>query len=331
MPKKYYTDTTTYPNIFKPIIERIQYFICKELLYPDETYADPHPKFILAEQTDDAFRLASKRNRKTNFTIPFTAYNIKGIEVDDERLNVNSKLGLYYAHGYSSFIDATASILNIPMMSVFNQFNDFLTAYTILNDVSTDNKKITVPCTINGIVTSFNVYIAFDISDGPYAGELLEHNRVGKINTIQHDLRVYFHNPVLDTSIAPVDNIEVTLYSYTNDDYRDNIEVSSGLVATTPSISSTTPPSGTVDFAVNSGIVLNFNTPMDEDSGDENLYVDPQFLFETTWNAATTSVTIDPHTDLTSGTVYTVTMYDDVQSSKGVNMEEDYDLEFTTV
>ncbi len=324
MSENYYSVSNNYPSIFIPIMERVQYFVCKELLYYDDDYSNPHEKFILAEQTDDAFRLSKKSFRKTNFTIPFTAYNISDIELDTERLNVNAKLGLYYSHGYSALIDSTASILNIPMMSVFNKFKDYLRAFTILNSASVDNRKISVPCTVNDIETAFYVYLEMDVTKGPYASELQEHLSKGKINTIQHDLRVYFHNPILDTGIYPVDDIIVSLDSYVNDDYRDSTTIQSGVVASTPTISSTSPVSGAVDVSVDSNITLNFSVAMNEDITNDNFSVDPLFLYETTWNDSSTIVVINPHEDLTSGIAQTITAYAEVESADGINMEEDY-------
>lgn len=330
MSQNFYSDSDNYPSIILPILERVQYYICSELLYSSIDYENPHPRFILAEQTDDAFRLSAKSFRTTNFTIPFTAYNLSELEIDDERLNANAKLGLYYEHDVSSSVDATASILNIPMMSVFESMNDYYRAWTLLNDKSVENKKLLVPCTINSVSCSFYAYIFMEISKGPYANELQEQLRIGRINTIQHDLRVYFHNPIIDTGIYPVDDIEVTLEAYSHINYRNSITVSSGLVATTPSISSTSPVSEATDVLVDSNIVINFNVGMDEDVVSDNIYVSPFFLYETTWNSTSTSVIIDPHDNLSSGITHTVTIYEEATSYKGVEMEEDYTFTFTT-
>lgn len=330
MSQNYYSESDNYPSIILPILERVQYFICKELLYPDITYANPHPRFLLSEQTDDAFRIAAKSFRATNFTLPFTTYVYGDLLVDEERLNVNAKLGLYYADGYSSQVDSTSSIFTIPMMSAFNNVSDFYRAWTILNNASTDNSKILVPCTVNDVSTSFYILMKMDIAKGPYAAELQDQRRIGKVNTIQHDISVYFHNPILDTGIYPVDDIEITLESYTNSDYRDSIFVGSGLVSTTPSVSTTSPVSGAIDVSVDSNMVINFNVPMNEDSVDANIFVDPLFLFETTWNDASTSVIIDPHDNLSSGIAYTVTVYEESVSGEGVEMEEDFPFTFWT-
>jgi hypothetical protein len=330
MSQNYYSTSNDYPSIIIPIMERVQYFICKELLYPDEDYVNPHPKFILVEQTDDAFRLAAKKFRKTNFTMPFTAYNFGEINVDEERLNVNAKLGLTYSHDVSSYIDAVASILNVPMLSVYNRGHDYMRAWGILNSISVKNKKLTVPCIINGITTSFDVYITMIPSKGPYAYELQEQRRVGDVKTIQHDMTIFFHNPILDTGVAPVDSIEFSLEAYAGTDYRDSVSIDSGISPDTPIVSSSSPVSGVVGFPVVSGVILTFNVGMKEDLTVNNTYVDPLFLFETTWNSDSTILTIDPHEDLTSGTAYTVTIYDDAESGNGVELEEDYSLTFTT-
>ena len=331
MSKKYYEDSDSYPSIVFPIQERIQYFICKELLYPDDDYVTPHSKFVHGQLTDHGFRIAAKKLRSTNLIFPFTVWAFGDFEIDEDRLNSNALLGLTYNYAYDSFIDATTCILNFPMISVYTSAYDYMRAWSILTQANTSKTKLDVPIIVNSITTTTRILTEMEIVKGPYAFELEEQLRVGKLNAIQHDMKIYFSNLILNTSVAPVDNIETALASYVNVDYRDNISVGSGLVPETPYVVSTNPSSGIVDVAVDQSIQIDFNVAMKEDETSDALDVDPFFLYETVWSANSKSVIIDPHDDLGSGILYEISVDSDIaESGDSVFMEEDYEWSFTT-
>ena len=330
MSKNYYEDAVQYPGIIFPILERVEYFVCKELLYIDDSYTTPHPKFLYGELTDNGFRIAAKKTQSPNITFPFTVWAFGELEVDEIRINANAKEGLMYSNTYSSLMDGTASVLTLPMMSVFTSAYDYMRSWTVLTNSNTSKTKLAVPVIINSIPAYITVLTEMEIVRGPYAFELEEQLRVGKLNSIQHDMKIYFPNIILNTSIAPVDDIEVALANYNNTDYRDNIQVGSGFVPDTPYVISTVPTDGATEVGVDQSIQINFNVPMDEDETNDNLYFTPFFLYETVWNSDSTSVIVDPHENLGSGITFSGIVYAEAQTGVGITMAEDYEWEFMT-
>lgn len=330
MSKDYYSDLATYPSIFFPILERIQYFICKELLYSGEDYVTPHSKFIRGELTDNGFRISAKKQKSTNLTFPFTVWAFDDFEIDEERLNSNAKIGAMYSSTYDSLMDSTSCIINIPMMSIFTSAYDYVRAWQILTEANITKTKLDVPIVVNSVNTVTKIMTDMEIVRGPYAFELEQQLRVGRLDAIQHNLKIYFSNLLLNTSVSPVDDIEVALDSYVNEDYRDSIVVGSGLVPDTPYVVSTTPTHNEVDVAVDQSIQIDFNVAMKEEETVDNLYFTPFFLYETVWSSNSKSVIVDPHDNLGSGITYSGIVYAEAQSGDEVEMEEDYRWAFIT-
>jgi len=334
MPTNYFPDLSSYPSIILPIMERLRYYICKELFYTTEDYATSKvSRFIHADISNNAFRVASKITKATNFSLPITVYNIGDLETDMNKLSPNAFLKITYNNDYSAIINSMASVLTIPMMTIFNTVADYMRAWSILQLDDLKKNIFNVPIVINGVTTT--IPVLFDNDPPPvkglYAFELEQQLGVGKINCIQHDLKLYFHNLILDTTIHPVDDIELALASYSGSDYRNNISTGSGLVPSTPSVSSTIPVDDTISYPVSSGIVINFSVVMEEDITNSYIDIDPYVWYESDWNSTSKTVTITPNVNLTSGTAYTITVYEEVQSGDGVNMQDDYTFNFTTV
>jgi len=334
MPVNYFSDSTSYPSIINPILERLRYYVCKELFYTTEEYSTSKTqRFILADISNNAFRVASKITKATNFSMPITVYAIGELETDMNKLAPNAFIKMTYNHTYSAIFNSMASVLTIPMITIFNTASDYYRAWTILQQSDLKKTLLQVPIVINGISTTIPMLVDNDPPPvkGLYAFELEQQLGVGRINTIQHDFKLYFHNLIIDTDIKPVDDIELFLNSYTGDDYRDCIRISSGLVPATPSVSSTIPATGATSYPVSSGIIINFNVAMEEDITNSYIDIDPYVWYEANWNSLGSQVIITPNANLTSGTAYTVTVYEEVESGDGVNMSEDYEFEFTTV
>lgn len=95
-----------------------------------------------------------------------------------------------------------------------------------------------------------------------------------------------------------------------------------------PNVASTNPPQGATDVCRNAGILLTFDQDMNPATLTEaNFDVSPgTFTIE---SVTARSVILNPGL-LLENTAYTVTVSSNVQSTKGVNMENDYVLNFTT-
>lgn len=337
MPQNYYDTNTDYPEIILPIMERIRYYIRKEVLYTTEDYPTDITKdykFIMADISDNAFRVSSKITKLPNFSIPITVYSIGEIEVNPSVLAPNAFLHITYSDTFNCIINSMASVFTVPMISIFNSAHDYTEAWTRLQIEDLKKTILEVPLIINGVSTTIPIFIDFDPAPvkGMYAFELEQQLGKGRINTIQHDLKVYFHNLVLDTGgIHPVDDIQVALASYSGSNYLDNISMGSGLVPTTPAISSTVPEDGATNVYVGSGITVNFNIAMNEDVTTSYIETDPYFWYETSWDTNSKILTITPNFNLSSGTVYTITILEEAESGDKVNLEEDYEFDFTTM
>lgn len=335
MPTNYFPTSTSYPALIEPILERIRLYICTEVLYTTEAYATSKTsRFIFADISNNAFRVASKITKATNFSLPITVYSIGELETDMSKLAPNAFLKITYDDTYNAVINSMPSVFTIPMMSIFNTGHDYMEAWTKFQIGDLKKTLLEVPIVLNGVTTTFPILVDFDPQPvkGMYAFELEQQLGVGRINCIQHDLKIYFHNLVLDgDGIHPVDDMQVALFSYANTDYRDCKDGGSGLVATTPSVSYTIPVDDAISYPVQSGIVIAFNIAMNEDMTNDNLYIDPYTWYEVVWNSTSKTVTITPNENLTSGTVYTVTVYEEATSGDGIEMEADHTISFTTI
>jgi len=340
-------EVNKYPPMIVAIMEAIRVYYW-ELLYSSLPYVytsvktDPIEKakeeaansgrsrFILTDITNRALQDNSKIFQLSNATIPFTAFNYGDIELDNTRFNKEAHIGVY-ADSLKCKIDAKPMKLFLNMVSFFATGFDYFRALTILNEDNASKTIITVPLVINGYTTSIPILLSFEsIVKGTYAWEFAEQLNVGKIQDIVHNTEVHYYDLITDASIAPVDNIDLYLNSYSGNDYRDSKQETYTIMPETPIVSSTTPAHASVGVLVESQILINFNQAMNESSAEGAIYFDPFISMDYVWNSSGTSVIIQPSENLTSGTIYSGAVYTTAQSSYGIPFGEDYGFFFTT-
>ncbi len=104
---------------------------------------------------------------------------------------------------------------------------------------------------------------------------------------------------------------------------------------TPPAVTGTRPVEGSVNVSLNTNITVTFSEDMDasinwgefvklEDSGGTTVVV------TVTYNPSTRTVTIDPGSDLTAGTTYTVTLTTGIKDASQNPLEQDFYFRFTT-
>lgn len=330
--KTYYTfPDTSYPPLTLAILERIRLFFCT-LLYPDETYANSQKRFVLTDISPNmSLRESIQILKLSNATFPFTAYSIGEQFTDTERENTFARTQLYYSSTHGGKIHATPLIQEIPMISFFSTAKDFDRAQTILTKEYSLVTKLTVPITINDVLTSFTIIIDIEIGKGSYAFEFEQQLIQGNIYDLVHSIKVYYHQIVFNGSVAPVDDILFSMKNLESPPVPNPYIFSSGIASpNTPTISSTIPEDEEEDVNVNTDIIINFSSPMNEDSVEDNFSIYPYINADFSWNSASTQLVIDILTPLVSGTNYEASITDSAKDIYDIPIESDYDFEFTT-
>ena len=334
MTQSFYSADTSYPSLVLPILERIRYYFCYELLYSSEEYNTSQDRFILTDIGPHAFRDASDIFQVTNVELPFTAYSFDENDIKEDTFNTYARTGHIYVPSLSTTVSMIPMIWTIPMITFYEKASDYSRALRILNYEKARKVKLSVSVTMNSVATSIPIVIEFeDISKGSYAFEFEQQLTTGNILDISHPINVHYYDYQLaNGSVYPVDDIYVTtLAAYSGDEYRQNqILESNVLVPDTPLPSSTDPEDEEEDIAVDYTIIINFNVAMNEDSVAAALDITPFVPYELTWNATGTILAIDPTEDLSASTEYTVTIDDSAYSARDVYLAEDYEFTFTT-
>lgn len=333
MPQVYYGTDTQYPGIILPILERIRYYICKEVLYSDEDYSDSQERFIRTDIGPYALRDASKVFQITNIEMPFTAYSFDEDDMNEDIYNTYARTGHYFADVLNTTVSAMPMVWELPMISFFHKASDYIRALRILTFQKAKKVKLDVPVVMNGVDKTIPIIVEIDnIDKGSYAFEFEQQLTTGKIHDITHNLRVhYFDYQLGHGTVAPVDDIEVALAGYTLDDYRNNTSIASSVtVPSTPEVSSSDPEDEATDIPVDYSIILTFNVSMNEESVNNALSIDPYIPYELVWSDNGQTLAIDPTEDFQSNTKYTIEVIDTAYSARDVNLAEDYSSTFIT-
>lgn len=329
MTQKYYDITDgDYPPIIISLMERLRYYYCS-LLYPDETYSDSKKRFIRTDIGNFAIRDSSKVYNITNAEFPFTAFGYGDPDINRETYNRYADTGKYYCDDLTALVDTKPLKLQIPMVSFFTTGYDWFRALSILSDAQMDGRILQVPIIVNSISTTFPIRIEIeDIGKGNYAWEFEQQLITGKIHDITHYTTIYYYDFKIDTQLAPVDDIEVGLAGYSQDDYNDNISVSSGVVPDTPVVSSTVPVDDATDVSTSGNVTINFNVEMNETSTIDNITIFPYIWCSFSWNEDSDVLTIDPIENFENETLYTITLDKEIISGDEIPMEDDYEFSF---
>jgi len=331
MPQKYYSTSTTYPDQQLALLEAIRYYICTTL-YPDETYTQSKLRFLLTDITPTmALRESVKKFNLTNAKFPFTAYTIGELTENDNTFNMYAVSKKYFSSVFNTKFYTRPLTQEIPMISFFSNSFDYDRARKILHEQNSAKTQIDVPIEINGELTSFPILISFEISKGNYAHEFEEQLRVGNISDVVHNLSINFHDIIIDSSdVHAIDDIEVALKVLETYKTDSIITINNVLVPDSPEISSTNPVDGATDIDVDFSIIINFSTPMNEQSVEENLDITPGITTELLWSSDSTQLVINPWNDLQNDTEYTVEIDKYAKSGIDIYLEDVYSFSFTT-
>ncbi len=331
MAVNYYSDSLKYPEILNSVLERIRLYFTT-LLYPDEDFSEAKKRFIRTDITTDfVLRENIEYFNITNAEFPFTAWSLELPEIDEEKFNVNMDNGYYYSSVFQCKFDVRPVVLEIPVVTFYNTGFDYFRAYTILQDEARRKIALDVPIIINNIEATLPIRLEMEISKGTYAFEFEQALATGRIKDIIHNVKVHYLDIINDVEVTEVEDIQVSLNSFSRSDYNDNVSVESSLMPTTPTLLSSTPENEEEDIPVTQNILLNFNVSMYEDSLIPALSITPFINYELTWNADSSSVIIDPvFDDLESGTEYTISISTSFKSAKRIPIEDDIEITFIT-
>lgn len=331
MPQNYYPNSTNYPAIILAVAERVKYHICT-LLYPQEDYITQSSKrFILASfeaGTDVAIKRAIEKFKNSQSLFPFTAYNIGELTPVTDKRSHRQKNFTYYSPFLNAYVSAQPSELEMPMMSFFTTPNDYFRALTILHTDEVNLTRLETPILINGVLTSFTIDLNFEIGKGDLAYSFEDYLKMGKIYNISHNVKIYFHNIVLDTEIFPVDNIEISLFKLS--EKNTGVLIKEEDLPDPPSVISTAPSNKETNVDIDNPIIIYFSTSMNEESVEENLSILPYIDYNTVWNSSGTVLVIDPLNPMDKETTYNIIINKEATSSLHISFENSFELSFTT-
>ena len=106
------------------------------------------------------------------------------------------------------------------------------------------------------------------------------------------------------------------------DDYISNLGV--------PVISSSSPSNGDSGVVVTTDISIVFNVSMSQNSVEDNITVSPDFDYTTSWDDDSTTITINPSADLSSGIAHTIQIAIGTESTYYVPSETLQSIQFIT-
>jgi hypothetical protein len=334
MPQTYYIfPDTNYPPLALAVVDRIKLYIYQKL-YPNEAITDIDKRIFITDMTSEmGMREGVKNFDWSSARFPFTVYNIGGWEPFTGYINHPAKSKKYFSSIHNTTIYARPLLLNIPMIHFFHTAADWDRARQILTEDASIKTLLTVPITINGILTSTDAFFqSLEISKGSYAWEFAQQLIVGNIFDLVTNFQILYYEIITDAdNVFPVDDILFSLGALETMNAEEKIWFTRNqLSPDTPEIT-TSPVSGAADVLVDTPIILSFNTPMIEQSVEDALSYNPAIDAEYVWNSSSTQLAISHYNDLTSGTAYEITIENTAKSGEEIPLENDYIFSFTTI
>jgi methionine-rich copper-binding protein CopC len=98
-----------------------------------------------------------------------------------------------------------------------------------------------------------------------------------------------------------------------------------------PTVSSTDPSNGTTNVPLDSNISITFSKPMNKGLTVGAVSLNPPFNWISSWDSGDLILTIDPYSDLTQNTKYTITITTAAKGADGTGLVNPYTFSFTTV
>ena len=344
MSKRYYEESSNYPYVIKSITERVILY-CAQSIYPDETLEEAMKRMIIANFDDDSRAIARSIDtyKTSQGKFPFTAYNIGDIEDYDYKTYYQMS-GNYYSEQLQAYIRYVPIKFTIPMVTFLSTPYDL---WRVLNNFANDNSSLTrldVPVTINDILTSFSIDVGFLAEKGSFSFDIEQQFGYGKLYPAVHtaevscayitvDLERNVNTQVINETklVYHVDDIILKLNELQDSKNLDNNPLLETIQSPeTPVVSSSTPINESVNVAIDSSIIINFNVSMNESSIISNMDIVPYFDKDITFDIESKIMTITPRQNLLNSTEYEILINNNAQSSDLQTLEDDYTLTFTT-
>lgn len=346
MPKPYYTDLSDFPLQINQITKMLKIWIAS-IIYPLEDFeTEANERFIRGNITSER---SSKENvRKffqTNWKFPFTVFNFGDPIPNEEKLNHSAKSYNVYCEVVGDYIAARPMQIEMPFLSFFNTNRDYFTAMKRLRDASMSLAKLEVPIIIDGVTDSYTIQVTMpDVSRAELSEDWERFEETGRIFDILHTITVDFFDYSLagglesGTGIGEGGNGDRYKIAYPVDDIifylkqlSDSSTIYSGEIPDSLEVLYTSPLDDAIGTAVDSSIDITFNNPIKESSIESSFDILPEVEGKLYTSESGTILNFDPYENLTSGTVYNVTIYseeiEDIYNGKLMN---DYFINFTT-
>jgi len=97
-----------------------------------------------------------------------------------------------------------------------------------------------------------------------------------------------------------------------------------------PRVIATSPKNNDDEVEVNSSIIIKFNEVMDKDSVKNAISISPFINFNLSWSLDNLSIKIEPISNLTNDTIYTIVISTSAKDTAGNGLEKDFVLKFNT-
>jgi hypothetical protein len=328
-----------YPLQINQIIKFIKTWVAS-VLYPDEDYATlARKKFFLAELTTEHASIKNLRrffNSQVEF--PFSIWNVVNSRIDESRIVHGAKSYNCYVPEVGDYMSAIPKILEVPMITFTNTNRDHFTFMKKLQDYATSLIRLDLPITIgdDGYTDTYTVdFVIPEVVNGDIAMRIKEWEDLGKFNDLVFNFEVKYmeyslvggRDPDNGGKIAyPVDNICYYLRRS-----LDESLIYSGEIPDTLTIVSTDPADDETSVPVDQNIIINFNNQVKESTMEDNFSILPSVEGKIVSSQSGFIMGFEPYADLTSGTVYNVTINKDITDIYNGNLEDDVTFNFTTI
>ena len=348
--KAYYASSVKFPPVIKAIIQSLEYHV-GTLLYPGEDYyTEVINKRILFSDFvgagfDEAGRKSIENNNDNQAHLPYTAYWIDDDAILDEYKSYPAANGSYFSDAFNAYVSVIPIDLTFPMVSVFATPQDYWRARQLLEQDAAFATKLTVPCTINNILTSFDCDLGIDVNKGDYAFAFEDHRTYGKIYDISHTMNVRgFYVQLSGTTIPDPDNPGEFLITnpYPVDDIilafnelNETLEIGQATLKyteteyDTPVVTSSVTEDAT-DVSKTDSILINFTVGMEEITVETNIDIVPAVNSRYSWDDTSKIMTILFVDPLEAETEYNITVNTGATSYVDIPIAEDFELNFTT-
>lgn len=337
MSLSYYQESENFPKILKAASERVLIYTVRTL-YPNEANSSLintlKNRIVLANieaGNDVVIGDAIDNFKKTNLDYPWTAYNVKDSDYNEEEFNHAAKAGFTYCSDVGKYVSTWPKFGQMSLITFFSKADDHQRARTILDNQSVSLTRLTFPILINGVEYFVPIDIGFEISNGSYATQFEEYLRVNRIWDLVHNIEIKYYDFYLeDVTVGLVDNMVLRIGD--TDDKGNALPNTDVITAdSAPEVISTSPEDESINVSIDATIKVTFINKMDEDSVLDAFSTIPVISGEMLWNDEGTEFNFIPNEQLDPETLYTITI-----STTAVNaiqhkpLPQDYVFDFTT-